>query len=199
MAKFDYYTKNYKHKYSFNFQGNEYLVHSIVRLTEYGQKYLESAKREVILTEVFYNWNNVLCWKYEFKTFSAINPVKTISTDVPPEQLIEEVIHPATYGYMEREVLGIDAPSYTSGKKVAKKDWEITEVKNAWLIFIAVFILAAIFKDWYVQLMIRLFAGLYFGVYRQSYINANTAYIHDEDIEMTRRKIETLRGGINNE
>ena len=196
MATFNYWTKNYKHEYSFDFKGQKYLVHSIVRLTEEGQKYLGAAKREAVLTEAFYNWNNVRCWTYEFRTYSLTTPVKTLSTDTPPDKLIENVIHPATAGYMEREVFGTYAPSYTTGRKVQSKDWEIPEVRTAWLIFLVIFFAVSIFKDWYVKFIIRIVAGWYFGMYRQGYVDAHTVYVHDEDAEMHKKKWEILHGGV---
>ena len=188
------YTKDYRHDYFFNFKGKSYPVHSIVKLTEEGRNYLKSLRKEVILTEQFYNWNNVICWKYEFKSIKTNEGITNYSTDKSPDELIEEVIMPATVGYMEREVLGASAPSYILGTKYMKKDWEIPEIKKAFAILVAVFIGAYIFKDWYVQLIIRVVAGFIFGIYRQNYINAYITYTHDEDTEMLKKKFEVLYG-----
>ena len=185
-------TKYYTPEYSFEFKGNTYLVHSIVRLTNNGRKYLGAARDEVILTEVFVNHNGTKCWKYVFKSNDLSIGVTDASTDIPPDELLEEVLMAASEGYSQREVFGRDAPSYKSGRKITKKDWEIPEVRNSWITLIIVVFAASIFKDWYVQWTIRLAAGWIFGLYRKSYVNAYTIYQHDEDMEIQQKKNDIL-------
>lgn len=198
-------TNNYKHDYFFEFKGEKYRVHSIVKLTEKGRLYLGALKREVILTEVFINLKGKRCWKYEFQSVALNEGITNASTDLPPNKLIEEVITPATAEYASREILGIDSPVYKKGEKHTKKDWEIPEVRRGWIILIVIFIISAFFKDWYVRLIIRIVAGWIFGLYRQEYVNAYTTYTHDEDMELFRKKYEVLyglknnKGDINNE
>jgi len=194
MLVYKFWTKDYKQEYYFEFEGKRYLTHSIVRLTDEGQRYLESNTKEVILTEQFINWNGVRCWKYEFKKLGLTGGVTTASTDRPPSELIDEVVIPSNQEYAEREIFGMESPAYKNGIKHTKKDWEIPEVRNGWIILILVIIGASIFKDWYVQLIIRAAAGWIFGLYRQAYVNAHTTYTHDEDTEILRKKLEILYG-----
>lgn len=189
-----FWTKDYKHVMTFKFNNKHYLVHSVVRLTDEGKKYLGSRTKEVVLTEVFYNWNNILCWKYQFRGLSLTSGVIELCTDRPPDELIEEVVIPATPNYTEREVFGTNASSYTTGNKKKPKDWEIPEVLTGWIIYIIIFFTVAVFKDWYVKLIIRIAAGWFFGIYRQSYVDAYTTYEHPEDEDMLKKKYEILYG-----
>lgn len=188
------YTRNYKHDDFFKFKGKSYRVNSIVRLTDKGKRYLGSWGHEVILAEQFVNWNGKLCWKYRFKSINLTVGVTDYSTDVPPYKLIEEVVCEASAEYASREALGIASPYYATGTKIQKKDWEIPEVVTAWVVLILVFIGAAIFKNWYIQLIIRSIALNYFIQYRKSYINANTIYMHNEDTEILKKKYKVLYG-----
>lgn len=194
MLMYKLLTKNYKHYYSFDFQGKAYLVHSIVRLTDEGQKYLGSSTKEVILTENFIDNNGRRNWKYEFRSIQLPSHITNASTDRPPNKLIEEVIVPASEAYVSREIFGVDSPHFQTGTKHTKSDWEIPEVRMGWIIFIAVFLGVAIFKDWYVQAIIRIVATLFFFTYRSQYKNAYTTYTHDEDIEILKKKYEILYG-----
>lgn len=185
-------TSNCKHEYSFTFQGKPYLVHSVVRLNEEGRCYLGALKNEVILTECFTTPYGTLCWKYQFKSVELAKGITNVSTDRTPDELIEEIITPATSGYAEREIFGVDAPSYTSGRKVQKSDWEIQEVRTGWVVFILVCILALILKSWTLRFLIWNIAGWYFGAYRSFYIKAYTSYVHDEDTELLKEKYKTF-------
>ena len=188
------YSKHYKHEYFFKFKGKKYRVHSVVRLTNEAKSYLGSATHEVILTEIYYNFRNQLCYKYEFKSIALNVGIINKTTDRPPDKLIEEVVSEASVEYASREMFGTESPFYKTGKKHTKKDWEIPEVLTGWIVLILVFVGASIFKDWYVQLLIRVAAGWIFGLYRQAYINAYTTYTHDEDADMLQKKYEILYG-----
>ena len=153
-----YWTKDYQHEYLFTFKGEKYFVHSIVALTENGKKYLETTKDKVILTEHFINLNNTECWTYEIGWASGANMPLRVSTDCHPDKLIDKVVVSAHADYVERTILGAQANSYTNGIKHTKKDWEIANVRNAWLILIATFIAAAFFKDLCIKLLIRIIA-----------------------------------------
>lgn len=187
-------TKDYKHDYYFEFKGEKYRVYSIVKLTEEGRFYLGARKREVILTEQFTYRNGKLCWTYEFKSISLTEGILRKSTDVPPDKLIEEIIQPATDEYFLREQFGVQAPNYKEGTKYTTSDWDITEVRHAWIAYILVCIGVFIFKDWYVRSLIWIGASWIFGVYRSAYVDAYTVYMRDEDKEMLKTKYETLYG-----
>lgn len=187
-------TQNYKHEYFFEFRGKKYLVHSIVRLTKDGQKYLGSKERDVILIEQFYNWNKKCCWKYKFRSIDSAGNITDYSTDRTPDELIEKVVVPANSEYVSREIFGTESPVYTSGVKHQKKDWEIPEVLAGWIVYILICFIAMFFNGWYMKLIIIGVSGWIFGLYRQAYINAHTTYIHDSDTEILKKKHETLYG-----
>lgn len=191
-------TNKYKHEYTFKFKNVKYHVHSIVYLTDEGKHYLNSRTNEAILTEVFINWNGNRCWKYEFRSGKRFGGITNASTDIPPDKLIEEVMSPASGDYMLREVCGPEWNA-SSGVKHTKKDLEIPEVRNGWIIFILVSFGAFIFKDWYITLIIQLIAACYFLIYRKMYIDANTVYTHTKDTEMLKKKYEVLYGLKNSE
>ena len=192
MLLYNLSTINYKQKYHFEFKGKVYFTHSIVRLTDEGMRYFGSIKKEVILTESFVNHHGVDCWKYMFRSASWSVGITDASTDRNPDELIEEVIMPASAGYSEREIFGRDAPSYTNGKKISKKDWEIPELRTYWIIFILVNIFSLIFKPWIIKVAIWVFSGWIFGTYRKAYIDTYTVYQHDEDLEFQKKKSEVL-------
>lgn len=188
-------TDHYEHDYFFKFKGEKYRVHSVVRLTEEGRLYLGAARREVILTEQFTNWNKSTCWKYEFKSIKYNVGIINKCTDRTPDDLIAEIIMPASADYAAREILGPSSFTYkVNATKHTKKDWEIPELKKAWFVFILVFIGTSVFADWYIQLILRFVAGAYFYNYRKNVLDACTAYIHDEDNEIIKKKYEALYG-----
>lgn len=191
------YTAQYKHDYLFEFKGEKYLVHSIVRLTNEARDYLGARRNEVILTEVYYDHivkRTFYVYQCQGTSYNSIKPINQ-STDRLPDEMIEEIVTPATGDYASREIFGIDSPVYKkNGTKHTKKDWEIPEVRRGWIIFILVFIAAFIFQDWYVQLIIRIVAAWVFGKYRQGYVNAYTTYTHDEDDELLKSKYKALYG-----
>jgi hypothetical protein len=186
------YTKDYKHDYQFEFRGQKYRVHSIVKLTEDGQFYLGAWKREVILTEQFTFRNGKLYWTYEFKSIALNEGVLRKSTDIPPDKLIEEIVKPATDEYFLREKLGAQASNYTTGTKQMTSDWNISELRSGWITYILVFFGVFIFKDWYIRAIIWIGSSWLFGIYRNAYINAYTVYMPEDDKKMLKIKYETL-------
>ena len=98
MKSCKYWTANYKHDPRFKFRGQEYYVHSIVRLTEKGREYLGARTRDVILVEQFTNYNGKLCWKYLFQSASYLvsKPIDC-STDKTPDELIEKIVIGANF------------------------------------------------------------------------------------------------------
>lgn len=194
MRYCQYWTKNYEHEYLFTFKDKKYLVHSIVRLTKKGKMYLETTKDQAILTEHFIDNHEKEWWTYEVGWAYPTNQPLRVSTDVHPNEIIDEVIVSASVDYAERELFGTQATSYTNGIKNTPKDWEIPEVRKAWIYLILIFIGSAIFKDWYIKLIIRVMTGWYFGVYRHAYVNAYTTYTNEEDIEVLKKKYEILYG-----
>lgn len=189
-----YLTVNYKHDDTFTFKGEEYYVHSIVRLTEKGRDYLGAKRHEVILTEQFTNWNGKLCWKYEFRSanFCTTWPVD-YSTDKTPDELIEEVVMPATDDYRSREVLGVYSPVWTKGKKNVPKDWKDPTLIKLWVMFILCFVGAAVFQG-ALKWLVRIVVCVVCAISRQNHIDTYTTYDHEEDDKIMRKKLDVLYG-----
>lgn len=184
-------TKDYKKDPTFTFNGREYLVHSVVQLTEEGRRYLGAWNREAVLIEQFTYYNGKLCWKYEFKSVDlTTSGVINVSTDKTPDELIEEIIQPVSYDYYVREELdklGVSNIN-TNAKKHITPAWKIPEVRKATIYYIIVILAVAIFKDWYIKLVIRIAASLFYLMYSSIYTKIYTTYIHDEDNEILKAK-----------
>lgn len=188
-------TKKYQHEYIFDFNGEQYAVHSIVRLTEYGKQYLGARKRDAILKEHFKYYDGRPCWTYEFIGNSYNYYVTTASTDIPPEKLIEKILCPAESKYCMREEFvrrGISAQKEDGATVVSAKDCEIREVMRGWIIFVLSCIAILLFKDWYIKALLFAVAGITFSIYRQIYKNAYTCYQYPEDENIQRMKYKAL-------
>lgn len=184
-----------EHEYFFEFKGQQYRVHSVVKLTEKGRVYLGFARREVILTEVYYYPSGRKMWKYQGKDIKYNVGIQNKSTDTLPDEIIEEVITPASAEYASREMLGRESSFYqVNGTKHTKKDWEIPELKRAWIVFIVFFVAVSIFQDLILQTILRLIAVWIFSIRRQAYIEAYTTYTHDEDSDIIKHKYHALYG-----
>lgn len=186
MLKFKEFTNHYEHHDCFTFQGKQYYVHSIVKLTEDGRKFLRSRTNKIILTEQFIRPDSRLCWKYVFHRWS--NGLTNAITDKSPDELIESIVMPASMEYSSIQTHGAASPYYKTGKKYAKKDWEIPVVLKGWIIFAVLFVACQVFKE---TLLKSTILGCYlyiFWPYRQMYIRQNTVYIRDEDKEILREK-----------
>lgn len=182
-------SKNYKNEYTFHFKDEKYLVYSVVTLTDKAKLMFGTSHDDALLIEHYWDSRGVECWSYMVqRTINCCDGPYKRSTDCPIEKIIKEVKIPATEGFAQREILGTKAPLYTSGKKVAKKDWEIPQVIQGWIQLAVVFFAVEIFQPWYVKLIIRLIAGWVFSLHRQAYIDAFTVYIRDEDEELLKAK-----------
>ena len=189
--KKNYCTKLHNREYRFKFKGAEYFTHSIVRLKESGKKYLQSKTLDVVLTEVFTGHDGKVYYKYKFVGVDRQGIIDRV-TGKPPDKMIESIIMPSFLDWAIYQDYGVDSPYWTVGKKESKKDWEIPEVRRGWVVLILVFIVSAIFKDWYIKLIIRCAAGWYFGLYRQAYVGAYTTYTNDEFTPIKNKTFEVL-------
>lgn len=187
-------TQDYEHKYFFKFKDKDYRVHTVVKLTDSGRRHLKANKNQVILTEYFIDWTGQDCWSYVVGYSDSIRMSMKVSTNTPPDELIEEIVLEPSADYVSRELFGQESPVYKTGTKHTRKDWEIPEVRRGWIVFALVCIGSFILKDWYLRVIISGVAGWVFGQYRKAYIDAYTTYTHDEDTEMLKKKYEVLYG-----
>lgn len=195
MLYYKFITNQYYHEYLFNFNGKDYYVHSIVRLTEYGKQYLGARKRDAILKEHFKYSDGRLCWTYEFIGNSWNYYTTTATTDVPPDQLIEKILYPAHCMYCIREELvrqGIPIPKDNGALTISAEDWEIQEIRQGWIIWGLSNIVILFFKDWYVKSLLFAISGVIFGIYRKTYKDAYTCYKYPEDERLKEMKRHVL-------
>lgn len=90
------------------------------------------------------------------------------STNIRPEELIKNVLCAA-----------IDETVYTPGElqvefkepNYSPKDWEVKGVMFGWFVMALVWIVAFVFKDWWITLLIQIVAGFVFGSWREKKIN----------------------------
>lgn len=177
------YTNNYQKSFTFQFNGKQYLAYSTVKLTDEAMRYLETTKKEVQLIEEFIYFDGTTCWKYAlswtYDTALGFMPL-TMSTDRKPDELIEEIVRPATLEYLEHIVAGKPMPNQTV-KKISLKDWEIPGLMTGWIVFILVYIGIFIFKDWIIRFILWNIVGWYFSFWRQKLVNAHTVYKYEEN------------------
>lgn len=181
-------------RYSFMFQGKEYLVGSIVRITDKAQKLIKCPTNKVILSTIYKSNDDI--WRYSVKwgEHDSYKGWQTwySATPHPPETFIEEVITPMTYGFVERDLLGINASSYKEGKSEKVKDENpVGSLKNS-IIYCGVMLGSFIFKDWYMTVVICAIATGIYVFYRNTYDQAHTVYVHEEDIEMQKKINEVM-------
>ena len=189
------YTGHYKHFDTFEFKGEKYRTYSVVKLSREAQLLLDSYDEEVILLEHFFNHHNgKYMWKYKYHSLRSPWVIIDGSTTFSPDELITEVVMPATEGFQEREILGINAPSYEQGKKHVPKDWEIPGLMTGWAIYLLFFFAVEIFSDLIFKLFLRIVAYIIFTLYRNVLKQAYTTYTHDEDKELLKKKYEVLYG-----
>jgi hypothetical protein len=182
-------TDKYKHDYLFTLKGKQYRTHSIVRLTPRGKQHLHALKDEAILTEQFVNWNNALCWKYVFRSINFSIGITDISTDVPPEELIEEVIMEASEGYSSICSFGKYSPFYREHCiKHSMKDWEIPKVMAGWVLFVLAFFALEIFNDTLFKVYLRALAWIFFAAYRKRCIDETAWYEYPNDEKIEKMK-----------
>ena len=85
------YSKRYKNEYTFKFKDEEYLVYSVVTLTDKAKMILGTIHDEAILTAHYWDSRNVECWSYEVQKNINCDGPKKCSTDCPIEKMIKEV------------------------------------------------------------------------------------------------------------
>ena len=160
MKYMQLYTKEYRHEYTFDFNGVTYPINIYVKLTEEGKTYLNTKFNNVKLIEHFYmnrNSSEIEFWKFVTRYVDC--PVRpfTVSTDKPLEDLIDEVILP---NFQDENIK-------QNCSKVALKDWEVPDVLFGWICFIVFFIVVGVFKEWLVKYILRISVGWWFGLWRQ--------------------------------
>ena len=153
-----WHTKDFRHEYFFTFKGKSYPLNSYVKLTEEGKKFLDTKFDNVQLTEHFYyDRKGFECWKFVTRYIDYPPRPFTVSTNKPLEELAEEVIPPVPP----------DPNLQQKYSRVSFRDWEVPDVMFGWFCYAAFFIVVEVFKDWFIKLILRIYVGWYFGLWRQ--------------------------------
>lgn len=182
-------TSRYKQKFTFEFKGKQYRAHSIVRLKPKARLALGALKNEAIIAESFINWNNIECWRYMCNSTAFTTKVRSVVTDMSPEDVIEEIIMEAPEKYSSRQIYGKNSPYFKENQiRHASKDWEFPELIIGWIVFIIAFWAVEIFNDELFKAYLRAIAWTIFAGYRKSIIDETVWYEYPED-----EKIEKLK------
>lgn len=86
-----------------------------------------------------------------------------IEAGIPPKLVVPERL---------KDKVNLDHIDPTKPIKVKPlfKDWQIPELIIGWIVFVIFFFGVAIFKDWYIQLIIRLIGSWVFAIWRHQKI-----------------------------
>lgn len=158
----------------FEFNGKKYPIGAYVNLTKDGEYYfLRDVGYGFIrggfrLVDHFINDKGIEMWTYIIgKSYETGTPFLRDTTKKPDELIdtvmcleIDETIH--TPGELQVE---FKEPDYYPS------DWEVEGVMLGWVVVALVWIVAFIFKDWWITLLIQICAGWYFGSWREKKIN----------------------------
>ena len=161
----------------FDFNGKQYTVGALVKLTEKGHRELyrnsgyNFVKNGVRLVDYHTDSKSTKSWRYiigwHMYPDGSKRPVLH-STNLEPDVIVSEVLYPAV-----NEV--IDKPGELKvefkEQNYNPSDCEVEGVVFGWAIFFVVWIGAFVFKDWWIVLLIQISAGLYFGNWRENKIN----------------------------
>ena len=173
--------------FCFSFRGDVYLSQSIVKLTQEGKSLLNSVKDTAIFMETIKG--DKYWWSYEIiPCFSASNTLVKISTNAPPEYIIEEVVYPSHIDYVQRKILGDESSNRKFARKHTPKDWQVPGLMSKWIMFILAFFLVFFIKGTLLKLILWNVLCLGFGALRQIYIKEMTTYIYSSDVEMEEQK-----------
>ena len=158
----------------FEFKGKKYPIGAYVNLTKDGEwhfyrnegyNFIRGNFRLVdhyIDSKGIEKWEYIIGKPYNSNLFMFRPTTKTpdeLIAEVKCAELNEKIITP---GELEVE---FKEPNYFP------KDWEVDGVMTGWVILAVVWILALLFKDWWIKLGIQLAAIWYFSSWRNKKIN----------------------------
>lgn len=158
----------------FEFNGKKYPIGACVNLTESGERHVLSnrgygfIRGNFRLVDHFINDKGVEKWEYIIGKSHNSNMYYFHTTNKTPDELIStvlcaeinETVH--TPGELQVE---FKEPNYFP------KDWEVEGVMFGWFMVALVWIVAFVFKDWWITLLVQICAGVYFGSWRENKIN----------------------------
>ena len=158
----------------FEFGGKKYPIGSYVNLNDRGMKDMfynkghNYKKGGYRLVDHYITQKGIEEWTYIVgHLYNSSIPVLHY-TNISPNDLLSEVLFKefdeCTDNIGELQVEFVE-PNYSP------KDCEVQGVILGWVIMIFVWIAALLLKDWWIRLLIQIWAGWYFGSWREKKIN----------------------------
>ena len=111
-----------------------------------------------------YNWREIFVYEANLDKY-----IKSVGIDYRNITVDEIINLPKDQMFYHLETKQIIEGTYTPpGKpKPLFKDWEVPELIIGWIVFILFLIVVFVFKDWYIQLILRVIGLIVFNVWRQ--------------------------------
>lgn len=163
--------KHFKH---FELHGKKYNIGSSVTLTEKGMSAMfyngvySYKKGDFRLVDYYIDSRGKERWVYLIGWYYNNNMPKFYSTTVHPDELVSAVfsteINVSACGPVELKVEFKESNYFP-------KETEIPNLFFGWVIFIAVWIIALLFDDWWIKLIVQIAACVYFSNWRSKQIN----------------------------
>lgn len=156
----------------FEFNGKKYPIGAYVDLSKDGEyQFLKDVGYNCIrgnfrLVDHFISDKGVEKWTYIVARSGSLNYFRT--TTKSPDEIVTKVKCAEFNETLEDPgelKVEFKEPNYFP------KDWEVEGVMFGWLLMAMVWILALVFKDWWIKLIIQIGAGWYFGSWREKKIN----------------------------
>lgn len=164
---------NYKYFNYFEFQGKKYYIGSHVKLTKRGMSLMYEngiytyTKGDFRLVDHQINSRGAEEWTYIIGWYDKRTP-KIYTTKEKPDALVSEVVEdPIDESVDEACELHVEfkEPNYFP------KDNEVPGLISGWVMAVAIWLCAYIFKDWWFTLIIQLGVCFYFAKWRDDKIN----------------------------
>lgn len=169
-------THNDKTKYLnyFEFGEKKYPIGAYVKLNDRGMKdmcyskgygYKKGGYRLVshyITSKGVEEWEYIVGYLYN-SSIPVLHYTDTDPNDLLSDVLFDELDERSdSVGELQVE---FTEPNYSP------KDWEVHGVMLGWMAMVFVWVAALLLKDWWIRLLIQIFAGWYFGSWREKKIN----------------------------
>lgn len=158
----------------FEFHGKKYPIGSYVNFTKNGEYYILNGygygfkRGDFRLVDHFINDKGIENWKYIIgRSYETNIPVFKSTTKSPDEVLETVICMPVnTRQFVPGELqVQFKEPNYFPN------DIEVDGVMCGWFVMVLVWLVALLFKDWWITLIIQIGAGWYFGTWRENKIN----------------------------
>lgn len=165
---------NFKYFNYFEFKGKKYPIGAYVNLTKDGEYYMlhdrgyNFVRGNFRLVDHYINDKGTEYWKYIIGWLYDSNvPLLKYTTKTPDELITEVKCAPISEDVFTPGELKVEFAEFN----YSPKDWEVEGVMTGWVVMALVWVLALVFKDWWLKLIIQLGAVWYFSSWREKKIN----------------------------